>query len=355
MIYIFNILFSCMYLSLVKEKKLATFLVKISPIIILWVIIIGGQSDIGADYKNYLEFFINPHYETRYEPLFSWLSRFIYDLGFVGQGQFFIYALINAVIIFIASHKLGIKNWCIFYFLLITVSTFFNNQMNGIRQCTAVAFVYWAFVEFYSKKVRGIPLIAIATGFHYSAILCICFAYIKRITLFLTKYPKILLIASCLIALIPADDYINRTMIELLPDAVREETHYERAYSENEGLNETTGIIYKLSKLLLLPLYFYSLRLFIDDSLSDKEKFFVRFGILSYCLRCALLINNLIGRFTYYFWIPSILPIYYLASDYWKKQKYIKLLFLIIYSSAIYFIKVFMGTAEYKSSFIYFQ
>lgn len=355
MLYIINLIFSCIYLSHIREKNTLLFLIKILPVILLWIFIIGGQYDIGADYANYLVFFNYPHYETRYEPLFTWVSRTAYDIGIVGQGQFYVFALINAILIFVASHKLGIKNWGLFYFLLITVSTFFNNQMNGIRQCAAVAFAYWAFVELYTSKIKGVSLMAIASGFHISAIVCVLFTFIKKVTAVLTKYPKVLLITCCFISLIPADEYINQTLIGYLPDEVREETHYERMYSDDDQTSSSMDIIYKLSKLLLLPLYLYSLRLLKNGALSDKERLFFRFGILSYSLRCALLINHLIGRFSYYFWVPSIIPLYYLCVDLNNRKRHTELAFVLVYASIIYFIKVFMGTAEYKSSFIYFQ
>lgn len=355
MLYILNIILSCFYLSVIKEKNAFLFLIKVLPVILLWVFIVGGQYEIGADYGNYLDFFNYPLDDTRFEVLFTEISRFAYRLGIAGQEQFYVFALINAIVIFVASHKLGIRHWAIFYFLLITVSTFFNNQMNGIRQCTAVALVYWGFIELYSSKLKGTALLALAGGFHFSALVNICFVFLKKVTKILTKYPAILLISLCSISLLPSDEYINEYLIELLPEQFREETHYENMYADDEDTNASTSVVYKLSKLLLLPLYLYSLRLLKNGSLSEKENLFFRFGILSYSLRCALLINNLIGRFSYYFWIPSILPLYYLCVNMHNKKRYVELAFVLIYASAIYFIKVFMGTAEYRSSFIYFQ
>ena len=355
MLYIINLIFSCLYLSQIKEKNTFHFLIKILPVILLWIFIVGGQYEIGADYYNYLGFFNYPFYETRFEPIFTWVSRAVYNIGIIGQGQFYVFALINAILIFVASHKLGIKNWGLFYFLFITVSTFFNNQMNGIRQCTAGAFAYWAFVELYVGKLKGVSLITIASGFHLSAIVSLLFTFLKKVTAVVTRYPKILLITCCFISLIPADEYINQTLIGYLPEDFREETHYERMYTDEDNTSSSMNIVYKLSKLLLLPIYLYSLRLLKTNILSDKEKLFFKFGILSYSLRCALLVNHLIGRFSYYFWIPSILPIYYLCVDKYKKREYAGLIFILIYASATYFVKVVMGTAEYKSSFIYFQ
>lgn len=355
MLYIFNLLFSCFYLSRVKEKNTALFIVKVFPVILLWVFIVGGQFKIGADYDNYLSFFSNPNFTTRFEPLFTWVSRFAFNFGIIGQGQFYVYAFINAVLIFVASHKLGIRNWGIFYFLLITVSTFFNNQMNGIRQCTAVAFVYWAFIELYTKKIKGILLILVAGGFHFSAIVCLLFTYIEKITKFLTRFPKVLLITGCLLSLIPADENINQELFNFLPEEIRDETHYEKMYANDDDISSSTGLIFKLSKMILLPIYIYSLQLIKFNRLSVKENLFFRFGILSYFFRCVLLINNLIGRFSYYFWIPSIIPLYYLCVNLYNRKRYAELALVCLYSSMTYFIKIYTGVAEYKSSFIYFQ
>lgn len=357
MLYIINLIFCCWYLSKLKEQNLGTvqFLTRTIPVILVWVLIIGGQYNIGTDYGNYLRFFRHPHFETRFEPLFTWISRAAYDVGIVGQGHFFIYALINVVVIFIASHRLGIKHWGIFYFLLVTVSTFFNNQMNGLRQCVATTFVYWAFVEFYDNKIKGLPLIAIGYGFHYSAAVCVLLTFIKRVTNFVTQYPKILLIAACIITLMPVDDNINRLVIKYMPEEFIEETHYEEMYLEDKDTSSSTELIYKVSKLILLPLYFLALRQVKLQELSEKDRLFFKFGILSYALRCVLLINQLIGRFSYYFWIPSILPLYYLCADLYKRKRRTELACVLAYASVIYFIKILLGEAEYKSSYIYFQ
>lgn len=355
MLYIINILFSCFYLSQIKERKTWLFILKVLPVIFLWVFIVGGQYDIGADYYNYLGFFSHPQYETRFEPLFTWISRIAYNIGIAGQGQFYIYALINAVVIFIATHRLGIRHWAIFYFLLITVSTFFNNQMNGIRQCTAVVIIYWAFVELYTSKIKGASLILLATGFHYSAIVNIIFLFFEKIITVLTKYPKLLLILTLFVSLIPANESINSTLIYILPDEIAEETEYERMYIDNEDMSKEVDLMVKLSKILLIPIYWLSLQTLKRNTLSPKEQTFFRFGVLSYSLRCILLINNLVGRFSYFFWIPSILPIYYYCSDLKKRKKILEMMFILLYCSTIYFYKIFIGVAEYKSSFIYFQ
>lgn len=356
MLYILNLIFSCFYLSYIREESnCGKLLLKVSPVIMLWVIIIGGQDNIGTDYNNYLAYFNYPFDEVRFEPLFVELSCLCYNIGIEGQGLFFVYAAINAIVIFIASYRLGIRHWAIFFFLFVTVSTFFNNQMNGLRQCTAVALVYWAFVELYNSKIKGTALILLATGFHYSSITNIVFVLFKKVTEILTKFPKLLLIVTLFVSMLPTDDSINSILIESIPDELSEETEYERLYSNNQEMSEGVDIMVKLSKILLIPIYWLSLYMLKDDRLTPKESIFFKFGLLSYSLRCVLLVNNLVGRFSYFFWIPSILPIYYLCVELQNRGKKLELIGILLYCSVIYFYKVAMEIGEYKSSFIYFN
>lgn len=356
MLYVIFIIFSCFYLSQINEERSCSrLLLKASPVILLWVAIIGGQFGIGADYNNYLTYFNHPHFEMRFEPLFVEVTRFFHGLGLEGQDLFFLYAAINAIVIFIGSYRLGIRHWAIFIFLFVTVSTFFNNQMNGIRQCTAVAFVYWAFVELYNSKIKGTALILLATGFHYSSLVNLVFMFFRFITNILTKFPRLLLIITFIVSLLPTDDTINNTIIENLPDRVIEETDYERMYLDNEEMSEGIDWLMKLSKIILIPIYWWCLRALKEDYMTPKERMFFKFGLLSYSLRCVLLVNQLIGRFSYFFWIPSILPIYYYCSHLQDRNKKLEMILILLYCSIVFFIKVAMGIGEYKSSFIYFN
>lgn len=356
MLYILNLIFSCLYLSHIREENgCVKFLLKASPVILLWVLIIGGQDNIGADYNNYLTYFSYPFYEVRFEPFFVELSRLCYNIGIQGQGLFFVYAAINAIVIFIASYRLGIRHWAIFFFLFVTVSTFFNNQMNGLRQCTAVSLVYWAFAELYNSKVKGTTLILFATGFHFSAIVNIIFLFFKRLTNLLTTYPRLLLVITLVVSLLPTDESINSVLFDIIPDELSEETGYEQMYDGDYEMSKGVDLVVKLSKIILIPIYWLSIGLLRDDRLTPKESLFFRFGLLSYTLRCVLLVNNLIGRFSYFFWIPSILPIYYLCVDLKNKNRRLEMIGTLLYCSVIYFYKVFAEIGEYKSSFIYFD
>lgn len=356
MLYVLNLLFSCLYLRFLKYTKyIIPFIFSVLPVILIWTLIVGGQDNIGADYKVYYSFFSFPNFDSRFEPLFSYISYYLHNIGFSSQGPFFFFALLNVVVIFVAAHRIEFKHLALFYFLLITVSTFFNNQMNGLRQCIAVTFIFWAYSESYNSKVKALLLILIAAGFHYTALVCLFLLPIKTISFTTTKYPRLLLIISVCILFIPFGDSLITKLFSILPSAIREATLYESMYGDSDSSSIQMGIIYKLSKVMLLPVYWYALKLLDEDVLSPKELLFFKFGLLSYCLKCALLINQLIARFSYYFWIPSIIPIYYLCVHYYKKKDYVRVFIILFYCSFSYFVKIILGQNEYKSSFIYFN
>lgn len=357
MAYLLNLIISCCLLSQIKKNNNYQKLLVIIPVVIIWTIIVGGQYYVGADYGFYIDYFSHPIYSSRFEPIFTSLSRWLYSIGIKGQGQFFFYAFFNAVIVFIAANRLGIKHWALFYFLLITVSTFFNNQMNGIRQCIATVLVFWGFVELYKSKLYGILLIVLALGFHYSSAICLAFLYISKEANYLTKFPKLLLIVTAFVTLLPIGDKANDFLFQYLPSIIKEETAYETMYynSSYDYVNKEMDFIYKISKLLLFPIYWLSLKLMDSEELTEKENTFYKFGLLSYSLRCLLLMNNLVGRFSFYFWIPSIIPIYLLARYYWRRKDLSRYIMVLAYSSALYFIKIFLEQNEYKYDFYLFH
>lgn len=354
MIYIVNLLISCVYLCFVRINSWREFLPKLFLVFLIWVLIIGGQNGIGTDYNNYLYYFESPH-ENRFEPLFTYISQTLYDIGLKGQAQFFFFAFVNVVVLFIAAVKLDLKHLSLFFNLMVTVSTFYNNQMNGIRQCVAVPIVFWGFIEMYSNRIKGACLILLAAGFHYSALVCLLFIYIKPITNWLTRNPHVLLLLTICSCFIESSSDLNYRVIQSLPDFIRENTSYERMYSNADYTSASTDIIYKLSKLIYVPVYWCSLRLLMIGDLTKREEFFFKFGFLSFNLRCILLVNNLLGRLSYYFWIPSILPIYYLCRKFIIEKKYLYVIVLLVYCSVTYVAKVIIGANEYKSSFIYFD
>ena len=77
-------------------------------------------------------------------------------------------------------------------------------------------------------------------------------------------------------------------------------------------------------------------------------------GVLSYCLWIVLLVTPMTARISYYFMLPSMIPLYYLFSDlYDKKRQYVVTYLPMIFLLSIYLAKIYVGKGEYASSFVF--
>lgn len=356
MLYIINLFFGCWYLRWVRIDRWGD-LWKFLPIIIMWTVIAGGQYYIGADYPMYFSYF--NHYsgapDSRFEWLFAAITDWTIKAGFYGQGPFFVFAFLNACILFAAGKTAKLQHWGIYYLLILTVAVIFNNQMNAVRQTTGVCLCFWAFLEFYERKWVGVILILIASGFHTSCLLCLVFVWIKPISDLGGKYPILLLVLSFGSAFIDnATQDFNNWLLSNMPAYFKENTHYGEAYEDSEYGHETS-IIYRISKLLLIPLYWKSLMLVEKQLLTSRERNLFNLGFVSFFLRNILIVNTLTGRLSYYFWLPSIFPIYYLAVYYWQRKQWVNFFIVTAWCSATYFIKIAVGTMNYGTTFIYFR
>ena len=351
MIYIFFVIFSCLYFSNVSYSNARALLIKSIPVIILWTVIAGGQYNVGTDYENYLDTFKDP--TPRYEPLFSWITVSLFNLGFKGQFFFFFYAWLNIVVLLFAISRYRIRNLSFFFFLIVIVSTFFNAQMNGIRQCATLPFVFLAFYYFYEEKWKGVLLIILAACFHYSALVCILFLYIDKTVSVFTKFPRILLILSCIVPFITIDDSVTSQLISLIPEDAVSTTRLSNY--KGDTAEAKLDFIYTISKLYFIPLYWWSLMLLKKQRLTEYETKLFNLGIFCSFLKIALLINLFIGRFSYFFWIPAVFPLYYLMRFYKLKRKYHIVAFIMLYCSLIYLVKVIVQTPGYTYEFYLFK
>lgn len=354
MLYIFNIVFGCFYLQFCRVEKWSD-LWKVFPVVLIWTLIAGAQVRVGVDYPQYLRYFSHPyHWHVEFEPLFASATETLFEHGIKGQAFFFVYAFITACFIFAGAYAARIKNWGTFYLLLITVSTIFNGQMNGLRQCVAVSVAFWGTMEMYSRRKLGLLLVFISGFIHTSSFACILFYWIVPVTNITQRYSKTLLIlaaASCFVT--SGGVLLNNFLLGIVPSSMMENTHY-MIYADSD-MGRSGKLIYRMSKAVLMPMYWWALSIRKDDILDRHQQRLFDLGILSYFMRNVLMVNQLLGRMSYYFWIPSIFPIYYLASYYWSKANYTKFAIVVLFSSSIYFFKVIVQSEGYAHRFLYFM
>ncbi len=324
------------------------------PFIAVWIFMVGGQYYVGTDYENYLRIFSEKNaidfYSERNEYSFSSLVVFFQSLGLYGQFFFYFFAAIAVLLYVQISRMVTNSHYALMFFLFITVSSLFHNQMNTLRQCTAVYFVTLSIIEFvYDRKISSFILLLVAMGFHSSAIGVLpLFFFVNRIS-FTPRWAIFFLLFVALLSLVEFDN-----LIISLATNISRYAHYV----DSEYFEAGVSILNRMTKLAYLPIYLCSVPLLrTTNKLSDLELRLFQFGLLAYLLRTLSVVSSITNRFGFYFYILSLLPIFYYLRELSKSN--IKIFTLVCsYIMFIYLLKVLVfpiGEYTYTSVFsIYF-
>ena len=353
MIYLLFLLLGCVAFSTYDSLHFRNTYISIfylSPFIALWIFIVGGQLDVGTDYYSYLKIFTNKDsasfYLERNEYAFFAIISFFQTLGFYGQFYFYLFAAISVLADIQISRKVANSHYALFFFLFMTVSSLFHNQMNTLRQCTAVYFFTLSVIDFLrGKRIWSIILLLVAIGFHISAIgLLPIYLFLKKVSLG-PRIAIILILSTSLLSIVSFDN-----MIVYVANLIPRYAHYANSEYFESGVN----IFNKLTKLVYVPIYLLSIYSLRTLKLSKLEFHLFQLGLLACLLRNLSVVSSITNRFGFYFYILSLLPIFYYLREIQQTNKN---LFLMIsgYILAIYILKVVAfptGEYAYNSIFI---
>lgn len=298
---------------------------------IIFSVLLGLQYNVGTDYFSYVKIFSDKnvayYYYQKQEYLFYFFSCLIVDLNLHPQFGFVFLSLIQFFCITTFVKFLKINSSLIFFFLFFTVSTFFFNQTNVIRQYTA-ATILLLFVKYtYEKKyIRMIISLLCASMFHISAILFIPMFLIVKI--FRKKLPSFVWIVYLIISVIMIRVNFVSLMISLVPFLSRYSHYLDSVWGTNQ-----ISLINILTKIIYIPFYLFSLKA-LKKMDNKKDVMLFQLGFFSYGIKLICLSSSMLNRFTVYFEFFTILPLYYLFYDIYDKVikiKYFNQLFVFIF------------------------
>lgn len=337
MIYLLNLFLSVIYLYIFKQKKIK-FLI-FFPIFIIWCFILGFQFEVGTDYKSYLSMFEKKEllylYFLKKEYIYYFFIRIFEFFGIRGQGYFLIIGFVQVFLYYFLQKKITYvrKKAYIYTFLYLTVGTTFYNQMNGIRSQTASYILSLMILnKIYYKKIL---YYIIGLNIHRSLLYFLPLVILEKILIKINlKKLKILLAISVLINFLPLIPIIKKLLV-LIP-------RYSH-YVDSIYLAEIP-LILKFTKFIYLPIYWRSFNLELKN---ENENRLFKIGMLFNVLRTICLVSTITNRIGEYFISLTLIPLYYYFSDL-KKDKKIKLVF-IIFIISIFMLKVlFFPKAEYR-------
>lgn len=356
MFYLINLFTSICLLILSSDKRLESLSrgYALFCFVILWIFVIGGQYGVGTDYFSYMSFFSNGeenigYYNSSGEKGFYWFLISLFSIGITGQKIFFIFSLIWVAIFLLIISRITVpKHYSLFFFLLVCFNGIYHNQMNALRQYTAMYMVTYAIVCFiYEKKyLKSLIFLIVAQLFHQYTFIALFFIIVGLCLWKLMDNYKILfaLITICFLA-----SFIDVNTIVL--DLIAKTSIGAATYLDDQFRLAPTA---KIVKYFLFIYYLVAVFLYgkMRLMLSNNEKKIFILGIMGECLTLLAINNFILSRVNIYFNFISLFPIFLLFKH--IKRKNTKL-FLVSLLLIIYTLKVtFFATLEYKyNSFLF--
>lgn len=362
MIFTLNLIYSlwcCSKLCYVFEhsnirRNFLTYFILFTPLWFVWLLICGGQYGVGTDYFSYYEIFENvasDYYYNKSEWLFAWIIETCHDIGLLPQSLFFVFYFINFVFFFKILYGFEKKTAFLFVLLYITLSSAFNNQLNGLRQYSAIYIITFAIINFYENKsyLKYLLWIILAGGLHFSSYFALLFClFFKMKTLSGSKTYYILIIVSSLFALVGSSGWVVDIFGSYIP----------ASYSSyiDGGFNKSNDLINIITKLIFIPYYLLSVNVISHYHMNERDIFLYRMGIIAYSIRLFFLENFIFDRIGQLFVLVAILPIYIYLKYLYNNRKIKMCVFIILTFVTFYMIKTLLfPSREYLYQSIYFR
>lgn len=350
MTFFVNLIFSLVFWNALEKYRNSVLLSRnvfgciVSHLFLIWIFICGSQYYVGTDYPAYISLFNGEGLDFYYykgEILFAAFIDLCNWIGLRGQSLYYIFYSINFFFLYLILKRIQFKHAYIFILLFITYSNIFNNQLNILRQITAIYIgTYSCMLLLEGKTKKYIFGIFIATLIHTSSIVLYSIYFINKKNIITHSFLKKILIISIIGSIIISPNIFN-AFIPYLPIAY--------SYHISSGNVETYGLTLILTKYMFIPFFWLSLNLIKYNKLSKNETKLFYIGFIGFCFKLCLFKLSIVGRIADYFLIFSIFPLYFYLSYLSKKRS---LLFTIIISILILFYA--MKTLVFpKSEYLY--
>ena len=355
MVYLFYVIYSCSILAILSKYKCAKYVELIIfslPVILIWIFIIGGQYYVGTDYPSYLSLFDGKdlwRMESSGEWFFVCFIKSLNSLGLYGQSLFFIVAAFEVFLLLFFGEKLFTTKYLfIFFFIFITYSSAFNNQMNGLRQYVAT-YLFSLSVLFLVEKryILCFLFLVFAAGWHASVIILpiflLIFYWLKNV--YNKKFFYLVLLLSILFLFVFKDEWLFSFM---------HLSGFYDQYLTNDYVQEV-GILNKITKFINLPIIAYSIYKSDRYDLNVYLKNVYAIGVYAYCIYVVCLASTIMNRLGMYFTILTCLPITYLLIFLYRRKS-IFFWFIVLYLFLIYALKVTaFASGEYTYRSVFFH
>ncbi len=327
-----------------------------------WLLVLGLQYYVGTDYPTYYKYFDTGTdlglYLRKREYAFYFVAQFVYKSFLPAQAGFFLISFIQ--ILFLCKFCLYLKfdRPDIFIVIYFCCATCFYNQMNAIRQYTAMAIFLYASVFIYERKLKKyIIYILFASMFHFSAIiLLMLYPFSFLFNLKSSKWYKLFLILSLFLMYKGMDNFITFFVSKSSYAA-----YLDSFYFLEQNRKSFKNII---TKLVFLPFYFRVMAWLPKymEIYSKKDVFFIKMGTVFYGIKLIAFSSFFLSRFAMYFDLLAYVPLYYYLRElisHYAIKKWARILELVLFLSisvGLWIAKVLIApTGEYLYNSVLFN
>ena len=320
------------------------------PIILILLLLLGLQYQVGTDYESYLNMVVKSAGLAKVvrnkEYMFVALVQFSRFLR-VPQAIFVLSGMIQLLFFTLIIFEIKKLNYklSVFFFLYFTLSLTFFNQFNGIRQYIAVYIFVYAFLKLLDNKhMTFILLIVFASLFHSSAIFLLILIIIKF--LFNRKInTSVIVIALVLLFILSMFDLssVVKWVLAFTP---------YKSYSVSSYFKRTSfeGIITKIPKILITIIAIVRIN---NDPLSTKERQLLNMAFLTSGILILSFASSVIWRFYQYFDLFIIFPTLFYFSKSRDKDLKLVLIFVLILMLLVKILVIPSGEYFYQSILFY--
>lgn len=358
MVFFLNYVYSILSAYLIGRNysrvkiSVGAFLGLLLPVFLIWLFICGGQYDVGTDYWSYYGFFNGGdihQFRDSGEYLFAWIISLCNSLGLYGQSLFYVFYGINFYFFYLILRRIDLKYIFLFVLLYITVTSLFNNQLNTLRQATAIYMGTYALILVIEKKKwKALLFIVLSALVHRSAvILLVAFFVTRLVSRFSLKSLFVLLCISLCLSFV-----IRVEMLDFIAPYLSDV--YASYITGQEGGDKS--FVTQITKLIFIPFYLFALLRFKKMELTEREVTFFKWGFISFCLRLMVLNMSVVYRIFDYFLLLSIFPFYYYLRYLFRNNRRLVFVVIIFLLSVFYALKVTaFAYGEYLYESVYFS
>ncbi len=247
---------------------------------------------VGSDYFQYERLYslIGTTSTSRYEPLFTAINRYLYKSGIPFQFFIILTSVMFVFLVVIAIYR-NSPNVAFSIFLLFSMCFFFQS-LNIVRQMVGCAICLYSIKYIQENKlIKFLICIAIACGFHFSAVIFLPVYFIYKIHIDLKKTIPFLVLFFI----------VQDRIVGLISNYARTNLNYDEYFRNLSSASESGYIS------LIINVFIYIFAYLTIDKEDENQRGYLNIQLITIALSMMNGQIPLLNRLRFYYAMPNII------------------------------------------------